>query len=197
MNGSGTALPGTFVTAMRENLEELRRNRGWILILGIVLIVIGCCALTSAFIATLATMLFFGLMMMLGGILEVVGSFWVRHWGGFFLGLVMGVLLFLAGMITLNHPGEAGLFFTLMLGLLFMTGGLVRILSALTMRFTNWGWVFLSGIITFLLGLMIWRQWPFSGLWVIGTFVGIDLIFSGGNYVALASWLKRPRPHAV
>ncbi len=184
-------LPGTILTAVRENINELQRNRGWILALGIGLIIVGCLAVGSAFIATIATMVYLGFILLMGGAFELIGAFWVRQWGGFFLGLFMGGLLLLSGIITLNHPGEAGVVFTLMLSLLFMTCGLVRIIASIMMRFTNWGWVLLSGVVTFALGFIIWRQWPVSGLWVIGTFVGIDLIFSGWNYIALASMLRR------
>src|SRR4029079_14644226 len=99
MNGSAEGLSkGVFITAVRENREELRRNSGWILCLGILLIIIGCLAVSSAFVATLATMIFLGFVMLLAGVMEVAGAFWVRHRGGFFLGLLMGVLLFLAGI---------------------------------------------------------------------------------------------------
>lgn len=189
--GTGPILGGAVITAVRENIAELQRNRGWILALGIVLIIVGCLAVTYSMMATIASMVYLGYFLIVGGIVEVVGSFWARHWGGFFLGLLMGVLLFMAGMITLNHPGDISLLLTWILALLFMTGGLIRILTAFMVRFSNWGWVALSGLVTFLLGLIIWRQWPFSGLWVPGTLVGVDLLFSGWNYVALASWLRR------
>lgn len=184
-------LPGPFGTAVRENLAELQRNRGWILALGIALIVVGCLAVSYSFMATIATMFYLGYFLMFGGIVEVVGSFWARHWGGFFLGLLMGVLLFLAGLITVNHPGDVSLLLTWILALLFMAGGLVRILTAASVRFSNWGWVVLNGLVTFGLGFIIWRQWPISGLWVPGTLLGVEFIFSGWNYVALASWLRR------
>lgn len=188
---SGNALGGTLITAVRENIAELQRNRGWILALGIGLIIVGTVALAYSFSATLATMFYLGYFLIIGGVIEVVGSFWARHWGGFFLGLLMGVLLFIAGIITVNHPGDVSILLTLILSLLFMTGGLIRIITAFMVRFSNWGWVVLSGLVTFALGFMIWRQWPISGLWVPGTLIGIDLIFSGWNYVALASWLRR------
>lgn len=182
---------GVILTAVRENVAEMQRNRGWILALGIALVVLGCLAVTYSFSATIATMIYLGYFLILGGVFEIVGSFWARHWGGFFLGLLMGVLLFIAGIITLNHPGDVSLLLTWLLSLLFMTGGLIRILTAVMVRFSNWGWVVLSGVVTFALGFMIWRQWPISGLWVPGTLLGVDLIFSGWNYVALAGWLKR------
>ncbi len=54
------------------------------------------------------------------------------------------------------------------------------------MRFPHWGWVLFNGIITLILGIIIWRQWPVSGLWVIGLFIGIDLIISGWAWIMLS-----------
>jgi len=187
----GNAPGGVILTAVRENIADMQRNRGWIMALGIALIVIGCLAVTYTVSATIATMVYLGYFLLIGGAFEVIAAFWARHWGGFFLGLLMGVLLILAGIITLNHEGGVAILLTGIIAFFFMVGGIMRVVAALSMKFSNWGWVVISGLVTFILGLMIWRQWPISGLWVPGMLLGVDLIFSGWNYVALASWLKR------
>ena len=81
-----------------------------------------------------------------------------------------------------------------MIAALFLVSGVGRMLYAVAARFHDWGWALLGGLVTFLLGLMIWQSWPVSGLWVIGTFVGIDLIFRGWAWVSLALHLRRHRP---
>jgi uncharacterized membrane protein HdeD (DUF308 family) len=63
--------------------------------------------------------------------------------------------------------------------------GILMTVAALTMRFPGWGWVVLSAIVAFILGVSIEQQWPVSGLWVIGLFIGIDMIFRGWSYVML------------
>ena len=73
----------------------------------------------------------------------------------------------------------------------FMVIGIMRTVTAIAMRFPGWGWVLLSGLITFILGIMIKSQWPVTGLWVIGLFIGIDLIFSGWSYVMLSMAAKK------
>jgi uncharacterized membrane protein HdeD (DUF308 family) len=78
-----------------------------------------------------------------------------------------------------------------------MLGGLFRILTAVAARFHHWVWVLLNGVISLVLGLMIWRQWPVSGLWVIGLFIGIDMIFYGWSLIMLAlavRGLPQPQP---
>lgn len=71
-----------------------------------------------------------------------------------------------------------------------MVGGLFRIIGSLAYRFPHWGWVLVGGVINLVLGIMIWQQWPEAAFWVIGLFVGIDLIFTGWTWVMLALGIK-------
>ena len=88
--------------------------------------------------------------------------------------------------MTLRQPVLAAEGLTLVLAAAYLAGGMFRIVFALVERFPSWGWVLLNGIITLLLGIAIWGQWPASGLWVLGLFVGIDLIVNGATWLALA-----------
>jgi uncharacterized membrane protein HdeD (DUF308 family) len=72
-----------------------------------------------------------------------------------------------------------------------MFSGVFRIVFALSERFAGWPWVLLNGAVTLMLGFLIYKQWPASGLWVIGLFVGIELIFNGWAWVMLALGLRR------
>jgi uncharacterized membrane protein HdeD (DUF308 family) len=85
-----------------------------------------------------------------------------------------------------QHPLAAAAFFTLMLAAAFFVGGLFRIVVALSERFYGWGWVLLNGVVTLILGVMIWRRWPDTAFWVIGLFVGIDMLFAGWSLVITA-----------
>jgi uncharacterized membrane protein HdeD (DUF308 family) len=100
-------------------------------------------------------------------------------------------------LIIVANPGAGALVLTLILAVFFMVAGLFRIMAALTMRFPQWGWLLVSGIVTLLLGLLIWRQWPVSGLWVIGLFIGIDMIFCGWSWVMAALAARRSPPEAT
>jgi uncharacterized membrane protein HdeD (DUF308 family) len=55
----------------------------------------------------------------------------------------------------------------------------------------NAGWVLVDAIITLLLGILIWAQWPSSSGWAIGTLVGVSLIFSGISRLMLSSAAAR------
>jgi len=175
---------------LRHELEAIHGKWGWLLALGIILIVLGTAAIAMPFLASLATAVAFGVLLLMGGIAQLVGVFWTRNWSGFFLSLLVGLLYVVLGFLFLRDPGDALLAMTLLLACVLMVGGLFRIIGSLMYQFPHWGWVFAGGAINLLLGILIWQQWPFSGLWVIGLFVGIDMIFNGWTWIMLSLALK-------
>jgi uncharacterized membrane protein HdeD (DUF308 family) len=177
------------------SLEDFQKNRGWFLALGILLIVVGTLAIIYDVTATMLSVLFFGWLLIIAGGFEAVQSFWQPKWGGFFLNLFVGILGVVVGFHLISSPAAGAVVLTLVMAVYFMVIGIIRTISALTMRFPNWGWTLFSGIITFILGLLIRRQWPYSGLFIIGLFIGIDMIFSGWSYVMLSLAAKKePAP---
>ena len=86
-------------------------------------------------------------------------------------------------MVT--NPAATVLTLTLLIAMFLITEGIFRIVTALSVRYPNWGWMLLQGVVSLILGIMIWRQWPVSGLWVIGLFVGIQMLFTGWSMVML------------
>jgi uncharacterized membrane protein HdeD (DUF308 family) len=93
--------------------------------------------------------------------------------------------------MIIGHPAESAIQLTLIIAIFLMIGGIFRIVFALSERFSGWEWVLLNGFVALLLGLMIYKQWPASGLWVIGLFVGIDLIFNGWAWIMLSLGLRK------
>ena len=178
------------VAAMRHELTALRGNWLWFALLGAALIVLGFLALGSLVVASLATAMVFGLLLLAGGLAETVGAFWVRGWSGFFFHLLSGLLSLVVGVLFLRAPLDALLALTLLLACLLTVGGVVKIVAALSYRFGAWGWPLVSGIIDLVLGVMIWQEWPASALWVIGLFVGISLVFRGLNWIGLGLALR-------
>jgi uncharacterized membrane protein HdeD (DUF308 family) len=159
----------------------------WVFLLGmgVALIVLGVAAISSAFIATLATMVVFGILLLLGAIFQVVTAFWGRGWRGFFLHMLAGILYLVAGVFLIESPAAAAVGLTLLVAAFLLVGGVFRIVVSLVERFDGWGWSLLNGIVSLLLGAAIWRQWPLDGDWVIGLFVGIEMLFSGLSWVML------------
>ena len=165
---------------------DFQKNRGWFLALGILLIIGGTLAIIYDVAATLLSVLFFGWLLIIVGAIEAVQSFWQPRWGGFFLHLIVGFLAVVVGFHLVSSPIQGALVLTLIMAIYFMVIGIIRAITAISMRFPGWGWVLFSGVVTFILGILIKSQWPATGLFIIGLFIGIDLIFSGWSYVMLA-----------
>jgi uncharacterized membrane protein HdeD (DUF308 family) len=168
-----------------RDLEALHESWLFIAGLGVALILVGFAAIGSSFFATLATMLIFGILLLIGGIVQVFTAFWGRRWRGFVSQVLAGVLYLVVGVFLIERPLEAAAGLTLLVAAGLLVGGILRIILAVMERFGGWGWALLNGVISVALGLAIWRQWPLSGLWVIGLFVGIEMLFSGLSWVML------------
>lgn len=182
-------------TMNESELESMRTSRVFLMIMGIALIILGILAMASSFVATLATVMVFGLVLLLGAIFQVVTAFWGRCWRGFFLHMMAGVLYLIAGVFMLQNPVGAALGLTILVAVCLLVEGIMRIVMSVFERFEGWGWVFFNGLISLLLGAAIWRQWPLSGFWVIGLFVGIEMFLSGLSWLMLAMALRSaPKP---
>lgn len=167
--------------------SELRRNWGWFLVLGIVLIVLGTIALGSALVMTITSVFFFGWILIVGGVLEAVHAFWrEKGWGGFFLDLLTGILYVVAGWMMVTNPQESAVLLTLVIAMFLVFEGVFRIVASLAARYPHRGWVLFNGVISLILGISIWQRWPYSGLWVIGLFVGIEMLLNGWSLVMLS-----------
>lgn len=185
----GPALPH-LLPHLLEELQELRKNWGWFLALGILLVVAGCVAISAYFVAALASLAVIATILLIGGGVELVSSLRAGHWRGFFVHVLSGILYLILGLLMVRRPEAAASVFTLMLAAAFLAGGLVRIIAAIAHRFPGWGWVLLNGVVTLGLGILIWMEWPEISFWIIGVFVGIELIFSGWSWIMLALWAK-------
>jgi len=173
------------------DLQEFSLNWGWFMALGLILIALGVVALGRMLLVTLASVVFFGWLLVIAGGIEGLQAFGQRQWGGFFLHLFGGILYIVVGLMLVANPAASALTLTLILAVFFMVSGAFRILVALLMRFPEWRWLLLNGLITLLLGLLIWKQWPLSGLWVIGLFIGFELIYTGVSWVLLSLAARR------
>ncbi|MFO0807628.1 MAG: HdeD family acid-resistance protein [Gemmataceae bacterium] len=169
--------------------EGLREIRVFLIGMGIALIFLGMAAIGSSFVATLATATTIGFLLLLGAIFQIVTALWGRGWPGFALHLLAGVLYLIAGVFVIENPFEAAVSLTFLIAVVLLVGGVFRMVLSLLERFRGWGWVFLNGVVSAALGVGIGRQWPLSGLWVIGLFVGIELLFSGLSWTMLGLML--------
>ena len=191
-----TGFERRFAAELRHELEALRGQWLWFVILGVLLVVLGMVALSSVVIASLAVAMAIGILLLIAGIGETIGAFWCRGWSGFFMHMLSGVLSIVIGALFIHHPATADLALTVLIASFLMVGGIFKIITALSYRFATWGWPLVSGIIDLILGVMIWQEWPTSAFWVIGLFLGINLIFRGFNWISLGIALRSTPPAA-
>jgi uncharacterized membrane protein HdeD (DUF308 family) len=178
--------------------RRLHRNWGWLLGLGIIMVVLGLIGLGMLPTLTVVTALWIGVLMLVGGGAQVVDAFHEKGWGGFALHLLIALLYIVTGVLVIANPDLASVTLTLLIAAAFLAVGVVRIVMAFQLRpAPNWGILLLSGIISALLGILIFAKWPWSGFWVLGLFVAIELLSEGVAFIALAlAARKLPQPAA-
>ncbi|MGO9993017.1 MAG: HdeD family acid-resistance protein [Steroidobacteraceae bacterium] len=176
--------------SLAAGLDKIHDSWGWFIVLGIALIVLGGVCLFCDVTATLATVLAFGWLLIMGAVVALIQAFQVRTWSGFFLFFLSALLRGFTGYLLVRYPlaGEDGL--TLVLASLFLVGGVFRAIGASALQFPQWGWAVFSGIVSVALGVMLLTQLPATSLWFIGMAIGIDFIFDGGSFVALGAALR-------
>jgi uncharacterized membrane protein HdeD (DUF308 family) len=169
---------------------EIIHNWGWFLVFGIGLAILGVVAIVRSVAATVVSMLFFGWLLLIAAGIEVAQTIMVGQWAAMFQHLVAAVLFGVVGFLIIWRPVVSAEILTLLMGAFFLATGLFQIVAPAITSLPDWGWHVLNGIIALLLGVLVLAQWPVTGLWVIGTFVGIELLFYGIAWIALALHLR-------
>ena len=170
--------------------HEIVQYWGWFLAFGIALLALGIAAVARAFTATIVTMVLFGWLLLVASGIEIVHAIMVGHWAGFFHHLLAAILFVVAGFLLLTRPVISAETLTIFMAMFFLIGGLFQLVASIALALPGWGWQVLDGIISIVLGALILSQWPVSGLWVIGLYLGIYLIFYGIAWIALALSLR-------
>jgi uncharacterized membrane protein HdeD (DUF308 family) len=167
------------------------RNQWWcFLLLGLALIVLGSFCIIDPFFPTIASVFFLGFFLIAAGITQIVSAFWAGKWSGMLIHMLIGVLYVVVGYMMVDAPVVNMVLITKFIAIFLIVSGAFRIISALVVRFQDWGWALLNGGVTLLLGIIINRQLPEAALWVIGLFIGIEMIFNGWAWMMLALGLR-------
>jgi uncharacterized membrane protein HdeD (DUF308 family) len=149
---------------------------GW----AILLIVVGFFALALPFEAGIAIAIVIAVLVIVAGIAHLAGTFAARTTGGFFWRLLVGCAYLIAGVYLLVNPKLSLVSLTLALAVLFFVEAIFHIVTYFQIRSApGSGWLLFDGIVTLILAIMIWRSWPASAVWALGTIVGINLLMSG------------------
>lgn len=174
------------------DVDDLRRNWGWLMALGVVWIALGTLAILVPGPATLALELLLGALFAVGGVAQIAQAFTCRRWRGALWHMLGGALALLLGGLLLFFPFEGALTLTLFVSAFFLVDGAIKIVTALGNRaLPNWGWMLASGVLGILVGVLIWLGWPSSAVWVLGLLVGIQLVFGGFAMIMVALSARR------
>lgn len=177
----------SLVMGSADVTAAMKKNWGWFLTAGIIMVVIGVIALAVPAAATVVVELFLGWVFLIGGIFEIISACTSWSSGSSVIRLLSGILSVIVGIILLTFVAQGVLVITLLLGIYFIVQGVVSLIWAFQARpLPNWGWVLFNGIVSLILGGLIWGEWPGDAAWVIGLLVGIGLIFGGWTRIMLA-----------
>jgi uncharacterized membrane protein HdeD (DUF308 family) len=150
------------------------------MIIGVLLILIGLLAIILPFIAGIAITAFIGWLLLFAGIVHLIYCWQSRNSGGVIWQLLIAILYLFVGFYLIFHPARGLVTLTLLLASYFVVEGVIELVLYFRLRRSHSaGWFLWDGLITLLLGILIWAHWPFSSVWVLGTLIGISLLISG------------------
>lgn len=170
--------------------KSICTNWGWVLAFGIASVVLGTIAIISPFVATLAGVITLGAILIASGTIEFIQVLTGTIPHHRILNIVLGVLTIAAGLLLILHPLQGALSLTLFIAAFLVIVGIAKTVFSLTLEYKHWVWLLFNGIMSIILGTLIYYQWPVSGLWVIGLFIGIDLIMNGWVLIGIAIRLR-------
>ncbi len=172
--------------------DRPRTSWGWFVVLGTLQILLGVFAWFDVLAATLAATLLIGAALFVGGILQVVHSFLDREWGGFLLHLLAGILYAFGGLLIMAEPVRGALVITVVLAVVMIVAGMFRVvLAARHWHIGGSGLMLVGGLISILVGFVLYLMLPWSGLWVLGTLIAIELIVHGASWLEFGLALRR------
>ena len=174
-----------------HRVERFRSHWKSVVAFGVVTALFGLLAMILAAYATLVSVLMIGVLMVVAGFAQLAIGFRTRSWGRFLAYEVAGLIYFVAGLFAVFSPLEASIVLTLLLGAGLIATGLSRVFLAAQMHgSSSRGVLFIAGGATAFLGLMIILGWPGNSLFILGTLLGIDLLFQGVVWTIFGLRLK-------
>ena len=176
----------------------LRKPSGWSMVWGGLMFICGLLAIALPQISSVEIVIILASLLLIAGAWHLIFAFHGHSAGGVLWQILLAVLYVTAGAYMWLHPLLSVVSLTLILAIFLALEGLIEIALYFALRrVRHAGWVLVDGVVTLILGILIWRQWPSSSTWVIGTLVGISLIFSGISRFLLSAGVRGSSPRAV
>lgn len=164
----------------------------WFVVLGVLQILLGVFAWFDVLAATLAATFLIGIALLLGGVFQALHSFLDRSWGGFILHLLAGILYIFGGLLIMAEPLHGAVVITVVLAVVMIVAGMFRVvLAAQHWHLGGSGLMLVGGLISIGVGFLLYFTLPWSGLWVLGTLIAIELIFHGAAWLEFGLSLRR------
>ncbi len=165
-------------------LDGIKKNARLAVIVGILMLVCGILAIGSPLVAGMSVTVIVGVMLLVGGVAQCFLAFQAGAFGEGLLIFIMGALTAVAGFYLFNQPLAGLASITIFLAAYFVVTGISELISAFQIRPADgWSLMLFNGIVTLLLGVMIWRQFPLSGAWAVGVLFGIKLVLGGWSLI--------------
>ncbi|MCX4406386.1 HdeD family acid-resistance protein [Streptomyces sp. NPDC059837] len=177
-------MAGTKDRASTAATSKLNRDFSWTAVFGVILVIAGLVGLVYTGVATLTSMILFGWLLLIGGAVGLFHAIQARGTNFFWLGVVVAALNIAAGVVVIRRPDAAAEALTMFAALLFLTGGVFRLVGSLVVRGPQFGWTLLQGVFDLLLGILVLDNWPSSSKYVIGCFFSLALLFDGLGLIA-------------
>ena len=178
--------------ADQEMLGTIKRHAGVGMAVGILVVVAGILALLSPLVAGLSSAIAVGVLIVASGVSRLFLAFKMGSFGHGLLVFLLGLLSIVIGGYMVSRPGMALATLTLVMAIYFAVDGIFQTIWAFRLRpIKGWGWALFSGIVSLALGIMIWRQFPVSGMWAVGTLAGIHMVFGGSSVASLCNSARR------
>jgi uncharacterized membrane protein HdeD (DUF308 family) len=170
----------------------VRQASTWSILWGVSLVIVGMVAVASPFLAAVAVNVLIAWLITMAGAIHIVLAFHAHRAGSVIWKLLVGLAYLFFGIYLITHPLLAVASLTLVLASLFLIEGVLDTVLFFQIRsMRGSSWVLIDGVITLLLGLMIYMQWPSSSAWAIGTLVGVSMIISGVTRVLLSLAVRK------
>ncbi|PAX59532.1 HdeD family acid-resistance protein [Brunnivagina elsteri] len=178
---------------IEPEIDEQVISSGWTTAIAVLMIILGIIAIAFPFLIGVASTLMFGWIFIFAGIIQIVYALQSRGAGQVIGKLILGLLYLFAGIFVVAKPLEGVLALTLVLGITIFVQGIIQVSMAFQLRRTapNWIWMVVSGIIGIIFGIFIWSSFPFSAVWLIGTYIGVNLLFDGVWMLTVNSGQRR------
>ncbi len=165
---------------------------GWFVFLGIVMVAAGIFALGDVVAFTLVSVIFIGAMLMVGGVFQIIHAMMTKGWSGFAFNVIMGLLYIIAGVLIMQEPVQGSVILTILILVSLLIGGIMRIVVALRHReISGWWLMALGGLLSVVVAVMLYATLPWSGLWVLGTLIAIELLIQGFTWLQFGWALRK------